>query len=121
VRFAQSYASHIAFVLIVYLVCTVPFFNRRPKLDSPFDNAKITYYPVRDYLPPLITAPKATMKTRHGAPKLAKQEILSVPPNPDNNHQTIVTPPKIKLDHDVALPNIVAWTPVPAAQPVAAS
>jgi TonB family protein len=61
------------------------------------------------------------MKPRKGAPKLAKQEILSVPPNPDNNHQTIVTPPNIKLKQDVALPNIVAWTPVPAAQPIAAS
>ncbi len=61
------------------------------------------------------------MKSRKGEPKLAKQEILSVPPEPDNNHQTIVTPPKVKLDHDVKLPNIVAWTPVPAAQPIAAS
>ena len=46
------------------------------------------------------------MKPRQGAPKLAKQEILSVPPEADNNHQTIVTPPKVKLNHDVALPNI---------------
>jgi len=53
------------------------------------------------------------MKSRKGAPKLAKQEILSVPPEPDNNHQTIITPPKVKLTHDVPLPNIVAWTPVP--------
>ena len=42
-------------------------------------------------------------------------------PNPDNTRQTIVTPPKVKLDRDVALPNIVAWTPIPAAQPIAAS
>jgi TonB family protein len=120
-RFVESYASHIAVVVFVYLFCTLPFFNRGPKLHNPLDNTEISYYPVSDYLPPLNTAPKAAMKTRHGAPKLAKQEILSVPPNADNNHQTIVTPPKIKLDHDVALPNIVAWTPVPAAQPIAAS
>src|ERR1019366_10289311 len=44
-----------------------------------------------------------------------------VPPEADNNHQTIITPPKVKLTHDVPLPNIVAWTPVPAAQPIAAS
>ena len=121
VRFAESYASHIAFVVIIYLICTLPFFNRSPQLRSPFENTKIEYYPVSEYLPPINTAQKAAMKTRHGAPKLAKQEILSVPPNPDNTHQTIITPPKVKLDHDVALPNIVAWTPIPSAQPVAAS
>lgn len=121
VSFAESYASHIAFVVAVYLVCTLPFSNRSPQLRSTFENTKIEYYPVSEYLPPINTAQKAAMKSRHGAPKLAKQEILSVPPNPDNTHQTIITPPKVKLDHDVSLPNIVAWTPIPSAQPVAAS
>jgi hypothetical protein len=119
--FAESYASHIAFVIVVYLVCTLPFFNRSPQLRSPFENTKLEYYPVSEYLPPINTAQKAAMKSRKGAPKLAKQEILSVPPNSDNTHQTIITPPKVKLNHDVALPNIVAWTPIPSAQPVAAS
>jgi TonB family protein len=120
-RFAESYAFHIAVITLVYVLCSLPAFNRPPKFHSPFDNTQITYYPVSDYLPPINTAAKATMKPRKGAPKLAKQEILSVPLAPDNTHQTIVTPPKIKLQHDVALPNIVAWTAVPAAQPVAAS
>ena len=120
-RFAESYGAHIAFVVLIYLVCTLPLFNHELKLKSPADNTEISYYPVSDYLPPINTAPKAPMKPRHGAPKLAKQEILSVPPNADNNHQTIVTPPKLKLDHDVRLPNIVAWTPIPSTQPVAAS
>ena len=120
-RFAESYAGHIAFIIVLYLVCTLPFFNRPPKLQSPFENTKVEYYPVSEYLPPINTASEAPVKPRQGAPKLARQEILSVPPEADNNHQTIVTPPKVKLNHDVALPNIVAWTPVPAAQPIAAS
>ncbi len=120
-RFVESYSGHIAFITVVYLVCTLPFFNRAPQLHSPLENTEVAYVPVSEYLPPINTAAKAAMKPRHGAPKLAKQEILSVPANPDNNHQTIVTPPKVKLDHDVALPNIVAWTPIPAAQPIAAS
>ena len=110
-RFAESYAGHIAFVIAVYLVCTLTLFNRAPKLQSPFQNTKVEYYPVSEYLPPINTASEAPVKPRKGEPKLAKQEILSVPPEPDNNHQTIVTPPKVKLDHDVKLPNIVAWTP----------
>ena len=68
-------------VVFVYLFCTLPFFNRGPKLRNPLDNTEISYYPVSEYLPPLNTAPKAAMKPRHGAPKLARQEILSVPPN----------------------------------------
>lgn len=120
-KVAESYGGHIVFVIAVYLVCTLPFFNRQVQLRSPVENTELTYYPVSEYLPPINTAQKAAMKPRHGAPKLAKQEILSVPPNPDNTRQTVVTPPKIKLNHDVALPNIVAWTPVPSTQPVAAS
>ncbi len=120
-RFAESYAGHMAFIIVVYVICTETFFNRPPKLQSPFQNTKVEYYPVSDYLPPINTASEAPVKPRQGAPKLARQEILSVPPQADNNHQTIVTPPKVKLDHDVPLPNIVAWTPVPATQPIAAS
>jgi len=119
--FFESYAGHIAFITIVYILCTIPLFKHKPQLESPFENTKVEYYPVSEYLPPIHTGDKAAMKPRKGAPKLAKQEILSVPPEPDNNHQTIVTPPKVKLNKDVPLPNIVAWTPVPAAQPIAAS
>jgi TonB family protein len=120
-RFVESYSAHIVLVALVYAVCTLPFFNIAPEFKSPAHNTELAYVPISDYLPPINTATKAQMKPRRGAPKLAKQEILSVPPNPDNTRQTIVTPPKLKLDRDVPLPNIVAWTPIPAEQPVAAS
>lgn len=120
-RFFESYAGHIAFLTAVYILCTIPLFRHAPKLESPFENSRVEYYPVSEYLPPIETGKREQMKPRKGHPKLAKQEILSVPPEPDNNHQTIVTPPKIKLQQDVRLPNIVAWTQVPAAQPIAAS
>jgi TonB family protein len=121
-RIAESYSAHIAFVTLVYFVCTSPFFNRKPvQLQSPFQNTEIAYYPVSEYLPPINTGQTGAVKPRKGEPKLAKQEVLSVPPNADNPRQTIVTPPPVKLNKDVALPNIVAWTAVPAAQPIAAS
>lgn len=120
-RFAESYVGHVAFVAIVYFICTSAWFNRQPKLQSPFENTRVEYYPVSEYLPPINTGNKGQAKPRKGQPKLAKQEILSVPPNPDNTTQTIVTPPKIKLNQDVRVPNIVAWTSVPSAQPIAAS
>ena len=119
-RFAESGAFHLVAVVAVYLICTLPFFHRAPKLRPPFENTRIEYYPLSDYLPPINTGKQSAPKPRKGAPKLAKQEILSVPPEPDNQRQTIVTPPKVKLQQDVPLPNIVAWTPIPA-QPIAAS
>ena len=79
-------------------------FRQPVKLQSPFQNTEIAYYPVSEYLPPINTGQKGTAKPRTGQPKLAKQEILSVPPNPDNRQQTIVTPPQVKLNKDVALP-----------------
>src|SRR5664279_491256 len=33
-RFAESYGLHIALIVAIYLVCTLPFFNREPKLHS---------------------------------------------------------------------------------------
>jgi periplasmic protein TonB len=119
-RIAESYGGHIAFVAVVYFV-SMAFFHKPVQLASPFQNTEIAYYPVSEYLPPINTGRKGVAKPRKGEPKLAKQEILSVPPNPDNRTQTIVAPSPLKLNRDVKLPNIVAWTPVPAAQPIAAS
>ncbi len=96
--------------MIIYVASTSAWFNRPVKLDSPFANTAVDHYALSEYLPPINTGPRGQAKPRKGAPKLAKQEILSVPPNPDNTHQTIVTPPNVKLNHDVPLPNIVAWT-----------
>ncbi len=117
---AESYGGHIAFVALVYFV-SISFFQKPVQLQSPFQNTEISYYPVSEYLPPINTGQKGMAKARTGQPKLAKQEILSVPPNPDNRQQTIVTPPQVKLNKNVALPNIVAWTAVPSTQPIAAS
>jgi len=120
-RFAESYGGHIAFIIAVYFLSTSSLFHRPVRLQSPFENTQIAYYPVSEYLPPIRSEQRGEAKPRKGQPKLAKQEILSVPPNPDNNHQTIITPPQVKLNHDVPLPNIVAWTPVPSRQPIQAS
>ena len=48
---------------------------------------------------------------RHtGDPVYSPQAIISVPPDSDNRTQTIVTPPHVKLNEDVPLPNIIAWS-----------
>lgn len=111
----DSYASHILFVLIVYGLSTSPLFNRRPQaLKDPFANTHIEYYPVSPYLPPVATPPKAAKHALQGQPALAKQEIISVPPEPDNSRQTIVTPDLRVLRKEVPLPNVVVWGDRPA-------
>ncbi len=119
-HFVESYGYHVLLVILIYFFSTSYLLNRPVELQSPFQNTTIDHYPLSDYLPPLNTGPRGEARPRKGEPKLAKQEILSVPANPDNNHQTIVTPPQVKLTHDVPLPNIVAWTAIPG-QPIAAS
>ena len=119
-HYLESYGYHAVLIVLIYLLSTSAWFNRPVQLPSPYENTTVEHYALSDYLPPINTGPRGEAKPRKGQPKLAKQEILSVPPNPDNNHQTIVTPPNIKLNRDVALPNIVAWTNIPG-QPIAAS
>jgi TonB family protein len=100
---------------------TFTWISRAPvRTRSPFDNTRIAYYGVSEYQPEIDTGSAPAKKARKGEPKLAKQRIISLPPAPDNFRQTIVTPNHIKLPADVALPNLVAWTPVPSAVPEAA-
>jgi TonB family protein len=74
-----------------------------------FDHSQVIYYSTEEYLPPLDTRQKAAAPPNKADPELAPQPIISVPPEADNRSQTIVTPPKVKLKREVALPNIVAW------------
>jgi len=87
---------------------------------SRFQASDVVTYPASEYLPPLNTM-SGIRAARHGDPKFAKQEIISVPREADNTRQTIVTPPDIKLKQDVPVPNIVAWTHAPVPVPLAAT
>lgn len=109
-----------------FLITTVWGFSvtwlGRPQVKprNPFENSKLTYYPVSEYLPPLDTGSESAPIDRKGEPAYAKQRIISLPKDADNTAQTIVTPSPLKIAHDVPLPNIVAWSPVPAPVPTAA-
>jgi TonB family protein len=117
---ASSALYHVFGIVVIYGM-SVTWAQRAPlPTRSPFDNSKITYYNVSEYLPEIDTGSVAAIKARKGEPKYAKQRIISLPPAPDNFRQTIVTPSHIKLPNDVALPNLVAWTPIPSAIPEAA-
>jgi len=119
----DSYAIHVLFVLIVYGLSTSPLFHRKkPATLDPFANTHIEYYPVSQYLPPVAAEPKPAKHPLVGQPALAKQDIISVPPDPDNSRQTIVTPDLRLLKKDIPLPNIVALgEKVEPIQPLSAS
>ena len=74
---------------------------------------------------PTVSPPEskpATMRAREAIappalPKLAfapVQEIISQPPKPDNQQQTIIQPeaPELQIPYNVEMPNLVRWTSV---------
>jgi TonB family protein len=109
-RFLQSIAYHVlAFAL---LIAFTRFFALQPQVVAKptFDRAQVIYYTPSEYLPPLDTRDRQAAQPAKADPEFSLQPIISVPLEADNRSQTIVTPPNVKLKHDVALPNIVAWS-----------
>ncbi|HVP63688.1 MAG TPA: TonB family protein [candidate division Zixibacteria bacterium] len=114
-----SVLSHAAVISIIWSASAMPWPQRpRTILHDPREHTTLTYYSVSEYLPEVkssITAPPIIKKPD---PVYARQKVLSLPAEPDNLHQTIVTPPKVKLNHDVQLPNLVAAAPIQPIQAV---
>ena len=112
-RFVESGACHVLALALIWmgsrLLALQPHSAPRPT----FTHAEVVYYTPSEYLPPLDTRRPDSLHTRTADPEYSAQPIISVPPEADNRSQTIVTPPDIQLQHDVALPNVVAWTGTP--------
>ena len=119
--FSGSVVGHIA--VIVGLLSVVRLFPDRPAIvDHPvFTHNEVVYYSPAEYLAQLDTGSAPAEKSEQGDPEFAPQPIISVPPQSDNHVQTIVTPPNVKLDRDVPLPNIVAWSQAPQSVLLAAT
>jgi TonB family protein len=109
-RFLQSVGCHL--VALALLVAFTRFFALQPQITAKpiFDHAQVIYYQPSEYLPPLDTRSAQKAQAAKPDPEFSRQPIISVPPEADNRSQTIVSPPRIKLKQDIALPNIVAWS-----------
>jgi TonB family protein len=125
-RFLESGLCHIFAVVLILSLSR--FITSQPQIGSrpAFDHADVIYYASSEYLPPIDTRRDAPAAPQKPAPEIAKQAIISLPPEASNHSQTIVTPPKIRLQHEVPLPNIVAWShkpemPIAPAPVIAAS
>ena len=108
-RFLESGGYHI--VIIVWAIVLSGFVGLQPKLPprTAFDHNQVIYYQPSEYLPPLDTRSTRAARPRKADSAFSRQPIISVPREADNRAQTIVTPPSVKLQHDVPLPNIVKW------------
>ncbi len=109
-RFLQSVACHL--IALALLIALTRFFALHPEVVAKpaFDHEQAIYYQPSEYLPPLDTRSAQKAQSSKADPEFSRQPIISVPPEADNRSQTIVTPPRIKLKRDIALPNIVAWS-----------
>ena len=109
-RFLQSVACHgIAFALVIGFTS---FFALQPQVVArpTFEHAQVIYYEPAEYLPPLDTRDAKAERPRKADPEFSRQPIISLPREADNRSQTIVTPPAVKLQRELAMPNIVGWS-----------
>jgi hypothetical protein len=120
-RFLQSALLHATAVALIYAISLSWIRQQKILAPATFDRSSLVTYSPEEYLPPLDTGTSEAPKAQTGDPVYAKQPILSVPPEADNRSQTIVVPPDLKLDRDVALPNIVATGAIVPAVPLDAT
>jgi protein TonB len=120
-RFLQSVLLHAAAIALLYTI-SLAWIRQRQILDrAAFDRSSLITYTPEDYLPPLDTGTPDPAQVETGDPVYARQPILSVPPEADNRSQTIVVPPDLKLNRDVAMPNIIATGAIVPAVPLDAT
>jgi len=120
-RFLQSVLLHATAIALLYTI-SLAWIRQRQILDrAAFDRSSLVTYSPDEDLPPLDTGASDVAKVEKADPVYAKQPILSVPPEADNRSQTIVVPPDLKLNHDVAMPNIIATGAIVPAVPLDAT
>ena len=109
-RFLDSSLCHLAVCAVLVGVSRLIALQPQVVAKPAFDHTDVVYYHADEYLPPLDTRSVRAPQPSHADPEFSRQPIISVPAEADNRSQTIVAPPSVKLKHDVALPNIVAWS-----------
>jgi TonB family protein len=112
-RFLQSGAYHVLALAMIWAGSRALALQPHITSQPAFTHDDVVYYTPSEYLPPLDTRRPDSVPARKAEPEYWPQSIISVPPQADNRSQTIVTPPDIQLQHDVALPNVVAWSGTP--------
>jgi len=105
----ESLLLHTAVLALIYSVSLWPrggVHFAKPQLRRVGKGLQLSLY-----LPELRGAPVRRAEGGKADPVPARQEIRSVPEDADNQQQTIVAPPKLKLLSEVELPNLVVFEP----------
>jgi len=108
--FLESLAYHVVALAVLIGLSRLLALPPQVVAKPTFDQTQVVYYQPSEYLPPLDTRSPETSQTSKADPEFSRQPIISVPPEADNRSQTLVAPPNVRLKHDVAVPNMVAWS-----------
>jgi TonB family protein len=106
--FQSSAAYHILAVALIWAGSRFITLQPRVRPQSPLAHADVVRYSPSEHLPPLDTRRPTADRAAKAEPEYSAQPIISLPPEANNRSQTIVAPPNIRLQRDVALPNIVS-------------
>jgi protein TonB len=115
----DSALAHAALLGLLYAISIWP--QTGTQLADPFTRRAMDAYTLSQYLPELHGAPAPHRHRLRRDPAPGRQEITSLPPEPDNLRQTIVAPPHLRLRTDVPLPNLIASAPALPAPPIEAA
>ena len=112
---AESGVLHVLAVLCIALTGNLWLGRKSVTLNDPLNHTTISYYKTEDFFPAVETEkPKTSSRaqSKHD-PVKALQEVISVPPDPDNSEQTIANleHPEL-LQRTEPLPNLIV-TPTP--------
>jgi TonB family protein len=130
----RSYAGHIVFAGVVYVLSMPFYWNRIVKIET-FHNDRITYInpeedilvsePAKPEVVPQRLAPVISRSSRaavasHAEARQRVVQAMAIPKWSDNSTHTIVAPDAPKILASAPVPDIVLSSPVPQAPPVAA-
>ena len=119
--FSRSAVCHLLAAVALWACCQTWWGRSLLQPRPPFQNYTVIYYPVSEYLPPLNGSAELPPSKidRPGAPAFARQRIVSLPPHPDNDPQTIACRRRGAFVGECPA-YILAWSG-PSVQPAAAS
>jgi TonB family protein len=111
--FLQSLVYHV--LALALILVGSRFFASLPRavVEPRLTHADVIYYTPAEYLPPIDTRQFSAARREKPDSGFSPQPIISLPPEAENHSQTVVTPPRLRLRHDLPLPNIVAWSAQP--------
>jgi len=114
--FAQSAVMH-GFALALLLAASRLNWVEHEIAPQRDPAQETVHYVPTPYLPPLDTRTGPSPQRQPADPAYSPQAIISLPPDPDNDSQTVVTPAQVKMPRQMAMPNVLNW-PEKARMPV---